>query len=65
MEALLITLGALVYLGVGAYVAEPVTKIGEYVFTCNGRFDRDRNQPYQIFIMIMWPYILVYRFTHI
>ena len=64
METLMIIFGVMCYLAVGAYVAEPVTEIGRLLFSCNGKFDQNRNQVYQLFVLIAWPYVLIYRFTH-
>ena len=56
-----IFIAGLCYLAIGAFVAEPVTNIGKAIFTWFGKFDNNKNVVYQIFTMVLWPWVLIYR----
>lgn len=61
MTSVLILLGSLFYLAIGAFVAEPVTNIGKAIFSWFGKYDNNKNVIYQLFTMCLWPWVLTYR----
>lgn len=59
---LLVMAAVLIYLGIGAYVAEPVTEIGKFLFTGNGNMHVKTNT-FALVVMLIWPLAIVLAWT--